>query len=245
MRAESRVLSIVVPAYNEERYIGRLLERIFAVPTEQIGFAKEVIVVDDGSTDATAAITKRFASVKLIQQKNAGKGNAVRAGIRHATGDFILVQDADLEYDPSDYVLLLSAAQLSPPNCVYGSRPWGIIQQRGWRWPLPGKHENQGVGPWAMNLVLMALTFLLYGRIISDMLTAYKLYPAKIVQEFRTITNGFETDHEITARLIRSNVAIVEVPISYSPRTSEEGKKIRAIDGIIAVWTLLRFRCSR
>lgn len=245
MRVESRVLSIVVPAYNEERYIKQLLERIFAVPTEEIGFDKEVIVVDDGSTDATAEIAKHFASVKLIQQKNAGKGNAVRAGIRHATGDFILVQDADLEYDPSDYVSLLSAAQLSPPNCVYGSRPWGIIQRRGWRWPLPGKHENQGVGPWVMNLVLMVLTFLLYGRVISDMLTAYKLYPARIVQAFRTITNGFETDHELTARLIRSNVAIVEVPISYSPRTAEEGKKIRAIDGMIAVWTLLRFRWSR
>jgi dolichol-phosphate mannosyltransferase len=240
----TRLLTVVVPAYNEERFIGQLLEKILSVPTEKAGFSKEIIVVDDGSTDGTALTVRKFPSVRLIQQANAGKGSAVRSGIRHATGDFVLVQDADLEYDPSDYVVLLSALRFDAPISVYGSRPCGVIRRVGWRFPFPGKHEMQGIGPWGMNIVLMAATFILYGRIITDMLTGYKLYPTKIVQSMNTVTNGFETDHELTAKLSARGVRITEVPISYAPRTRADGKKIRSIDGLIALWTLLRFRFS-
>jgi len=239
---DTPLLSIVVPAYNEELCIGPLIQQILKVPIGSVGFRREIIVVDDGSTDATATIAAGFPEIKLIRQRNAGKGNAVRTGISKAAGDFILIQDADLEYNPRDYIPMLSAIKVTPPNVVYGSRTKGVIASRGWRWPFPGKHEQQGIGPWGMNLVLMLLTYVLYGRVITDMLTAYKIYPMEALRKIRTVTNGFETDHELTAKLCRLGFKIVEVPVRYTPRSREQGKKIRAVDGLIAICTLFRFR---
>jgi dolichol-phosphate mannosyltransferase len=239
------VLSIVIPAYNEGAFIGTLIERILAVPVERLGFEKELIVVDDGSKDNTGEIARGFAQrhkqVRCFTQvPNQGKGKAVRRGIQEATGDYILIQDADLEYEPNDYLLLLEG--LSRGDVVYGSRTLGQYARRpGWTL-VPGKHPQQGVGPWFAGVLLTLWTALVYGRWITDTLTAYKLYPAHVVKKLELRTSGFETDHEITAKLIRRRLRIVEVPIEYYPRSAEEGKKIKPSDGLIAVWTLLRFR---
>jgi dolichol-phosphate mannosyltransferase len=236
------LLSIVIPAYNEADFIGTLLQRLLTVPTGTLGFEKEIVVVDDGSKDKTAEIARGFAGVKVITQlHNQGKGKAVQRGIQESTGDYVLVQDADLEYDPMDYLVLLRA--LGPHvDSVYGSRILGQLRGRKGSRLFPGRHPEQGFGPWLAGQLLTFWTLLLYGRWITDTLTAYKLYPAAAVQNMRIRTSGFETDHEITAKLIRGGYRIVEVPISYFPRSVEAGKKIKPRDGFIAVWTLLKFR---
>lgn len=238
------ILSIVIPAYNEAAFLGTLIGKILAVPTETLGFQKELIVVNDGSTDGTEQVARSFASVRVFSQNpNQGKGAAVQRGIREATGDYILIQDADLEYDPGDYLVLLKA--LDRGDVVYGSRTLGQRRLQP-RWTLfPGRHPRQSLGPWMAGVALSLWTFLMYGRWITDTLTAYKLYPARPVKEMQLKTRGFETDHEITARLIRGGHRIVEVPVEYFPRSKEEGKKIKATDGLIALWTLLRFRFGR
>lgn len=238
------VLSVVIPAYNEEAFLGTLLERIRRVPTEPLGFEKEILVVNDGSTDNTEAVARSFAGVKCFTQvPNQGKGKAVQRGLREATGDYILIQDADLEYDPDDYLVMLQALR-DGADVVYGSRFLGQRRtQPRFTW-FPGRHPEQGAGPWLAGLLLSAWTWLLFGRWITDTLTAYKLYPAAVVKNLRLRTSGFETDHEITAKLLRMGLRIVEVPIAYFPRSREQGKKIRASDGFIAVWTLLRYRLA-
>jgi dolichol-phosphate mannosyltransferase len=235
-------LSIVIPAYNEGAFIGTLLQKIIAVPTESVGFEKEIIVVNDGSRDNTEEVARSFARVRCFTQvPNQGKGKAVQRGIREANGDYILVQDADLEYDPLDYLAMLAALRESGADVVYGSRTLGQLRQNGWS-AFPGRHSQQGFGPWLAGALLTLWTALMYGHWITDTLTAYKLYPAKTVKNLKLRTSGFETDHEITAKLIRLRQKIVEVPISYCPRSRREGKKIRPADGLIAVWTLVRFR---
>lgn len=238
-----KLLSIVIPAYNEAAFIGTLLERIAQVDTRSLGFEKEVLVVNDGSTDATESIARGFdtSGVKCFTQApNQGKGRAVRRGIHEASGDYILVQDADLEYDPADYLPMLKALETGADS-VYGSRVLGQVRKSGWT----GRHPDQGLGPWMAGVILSVWTLLLYGRWISDTLTAYKVYPATVLKAMKLETSGFETDHEITAKLIRGGLKIVEVPISYHPRSANEGKKIKPSDGFIAVWTLLKFRFGR
>jgi len=239
------VLSIVIPAYNEGAFIGTLLERILAVPVEGMGFDKELIVVNDGSTDCTEEVAREFASrvaqIRCFTQvPNQGKGKAVQRGIKEATGDYILIQDADLEYDPHDYLKLL--ARLGSADVIYGSRTLGQLQRSDGLTLFPGRHPQQGAASWLAGVLLTLFTMLLYRRWITDTLTAYKLYPAAAVKAMKLRTSGFETDHEITARLIRMGLRIAEVPIEYDPRSVEQGKKIKASDGFLAVWTLLRFR---
>ena len=241
-----KLVSIVIPAYNEAAFIGDLLRAIAQVNTRALGFEKEVLVVNDGSTDSTESIARSFEKdgVRCFTQvPNQGKGRAVERGIRAAAGDYILIQDADLEYDPVDYLPLLAALQTGADS-IYGSRVLGQIRASGWSL-TPGKNPAQGFGPWLAGVVLSLWTLLLYGRWISDTLTAYKLYPAKVLKAMKIETHGFETDHEITAKLIRGGYRIVEVPISYRPRSLAEGKKIKPRDGLIAVWTLLRFRFKK
>lgn len=238
-----RVLSIVIPAYNEERFIGKLLERIRQVPIETRGFTRQVIVVDDGSRDRTPEIVQGFAEVRLIRQANQGKGAAVQTGIRAATGDYVLVQDADLEYDPNDYLALLGATTSDDRTVVYGSRPLGQRRLHSSRW-TPGRHPRQGFGPWMANVLIAVWIWFWLQHWISDPLTAYKLYPRAILRQFPATTRGFETDHELTVKILKAGYPIMEVPIQYEPRSLEEGKKIRARDGLIALWTILKFRFS-
>jgi dolichol-phosphate mannosyltransferase len=173
---------------------------------------------------------------------NQGKGKAVQRGICESKGDYILIQDADLEYDPKDYLPMLAALRNTKADAVYGSRTLGQRAAQS-KWALfPGKHPQQGVGPWLAGALLTLWTALVYRRWITDTLTAYKLYPGPVVKSMKLRTSGFETDHEITAKLVRLNKQIIEVPISYYPRSRHEGKKIKPSDGLIAVWTLLRFR---
>jgi len=241
------VLSIVIPAYNEEAFLGTLIERILAVPVENHGFTKDLIIVNDGSRDKTAEVAQsfadRYAEVRCFSQHNQGKGKAVRRGIQEASGDYVLIQDADLEYDPQDYIALLEG--LERADVVYGSRTLGQRREQTGFTLFPGRHPQQGFGPWLAGVLLTLWTALIFGRWITDTLTAYKLYPAQTVKNMRLRTTGFETDHEITAKLIRQGLRILEVPIRYYPRSREEGKKIKPSDGLIAVWTLLRFRFAK
>lgn len=243
------LLSIVIPAYNEEASLEALLELVLGVNTEAAGMDKEILVVNDGSRDRTAEVAERVAArhsqVKVFTQvPNQGKGKAVQRGIAESTGDYILIQDADLEYNPQDYIPMIEALRANPGALVsiYGSRGMGQARlQKGFTlfW---GRHPEQKFGPWLAGQILTTWAFVLYGQWITDTLTAYKLYPGPLMRKMRIETKGFETDHEITAKLVRQGVKITEVPIEYHPRSVEEGKKIRPIDGLIAVWTLLRYR---
>ena len=235
-------VSIIIPAFNEGRFISPLLEHILRVPIESIGFKKEIIVVDDGSTDNTAEQVKRFPEVRSIYQQNTGKGAAVQHGIHVSNGEYILVQDADLEYNPDDYLQMLKPLCDAPDSAVYGSRIKGVIRDHGWHWPFPGKQTNQSLGPWLMNVLLTLITYLLFGRWVTDMLTGYKIYPRSFLASFKAKTCGFETDHELSAKLFKDKHQIIEVPIAYKPRSIKEGKKIGPLDGVKAIATLIRFR---
>lgn len=235
-------VSIVIPAYNEEAFIGKLLEVILQVDIQSIGFEREIIVVDNGSHDRTSEIVRQFPEVRLLRiEVNKGKGDGVRFGIQNATGNYILIQDADLEYDPHDYIHMLKPLlSVQGLTAIYGSRILGEIQKKSSF--LPGKQKDQSILNWGANICLSLWAWLLFGQWITDTLTGYKIYPTKLLQGFTIQTTGFETDHELTAKLIRSGVKIVEVPIGYTPRSVEEGKKIRYSDFFIALWTFLRFR---
>jgi glycosyltransferase involved in cell wall biosynthesis len=225
-------LSIVIPAYNEERFIGTLLEQIRRVDLSRFGLDKQVLVVDDCSTDRTASIVEAVPGVELVRMPmNGGKGRAVRAGIARATGEYLIIQDADLEYDPNDYVPMVDALLSRRGDVVYGSRYMGR-----------GRHANQSLAAYlgGRSLSLVALAFT--GRYLTDTVTALKLFHRRDLAALPLDTSGFELDHEITARLSARGRRIVEVPISYAPRSKEEGKKIGARDWFIGVRTFWRYR---
>jgi len=228
----AKVLSIVIPAYNEERFIGTLLGQIAAVDLEPLGVRKQVIVVDDHSADGTSAVASAFHGVILRRlERNSGKGRAVREGIGVATGDFLIIQDADLEYDPQDYVPMLEALLAGRGDIVYGSR-----YMRG------GRHANQTwsayLGGRSLSLVARVFT----GAWITDTVTALKLFPREVIDGLGLTTSGFELDHEITAKLLARGFRIVEVPVRYNPRSKKEGKKIGLRDWFIGTRTFYRFR---
>ena len=242
MAPDSR-LSIVIPAYNEERFIGTLLEKILAVDLSRFGMDGEVIVIDDGSTDGTVSVVRGFDSVVLERlEKNSGKGAAVRRGIDRATGDYIVIQDADLEYDPEDYAQMLEAMLSSTAGAVYGSRYMKHPRRGKLVNLLTGKHRDQSwtayVGGQSLSLVALLFT----GRYISDTVTALKLFKRDVVSDLDLVTSGFELDHEITSKLLARGDTIIEVPISYSPRSKAEGKKIGLKDWFCAWGTFRRYR---
>jgi dolichol-phosphate mannosyltransferase len=225
-------LSIVVPAYNEERFIGTLLNQILAVDLARLGFDKQIIVVDDSSKDRTAEIAAAVAGVTLQRMAaNGGKGKAVRAGIALATGEYLIIQDADLEYDPNDYVPMLQALLAGRGDVVYGSRYMGR-----------GRHANQSLAAYLGGRSLSLAALLFARTYLTDTVTALKLFRTVDIKSLELETDGFELDHEITARLLARGLRIVEVPIHYAPRSREEGKKIGARDWFIGVRTFFRYR---
>jgi glycosyltransferase involved in cell wall biosynthesis len=225
-------LSIVIPAYNEERFIGQLLGQIKAVDLSRLGLQKEIIVVDDCSKDRTAAIVASVPGVRLLRmQKNGGKGRAVRAGIAAATGDLLIIQDADLEYDPEDYAPMARPLLEGQADIVYGSRYLGR-----------GRYPDQSLAAYVGGRSLSIVGWLFTGRYLTDTVTALKLFRREDLAELPLETSGFELDHEITARMLARERRIVEVPIRYYPRSREEGKKIGLRDWFIGTRTFWKYR---
>ena len=225
-------LSIVIPAYNEERFIGTLLEQIRGVDLAPLGVTKEIIVVDDHSSDRTSDIVRRFEEVRLERlPKNGGKGQAVRTGMALATGDYLIIQDADLEYDPQDYKPMMQALLSGRADVVYGSRYMGR-----------GMHRGQSLAAYWGGRSLSLVGYLATGRWLTDTVTALKLFPRELLPALELRTSGFELDHEITAKVLARGLRIVEVPVSYHPRSRAEGKKIGIKDWFIGTRTFFRFR---
>lgn len=223
-------VTVLIPCYNERATIEEVLWRVEHAPVR----VDEILVVDDGSTDGTRDIlTSRFdrAPVRLIfHEENRGKGGALRTGFAQATGDVVLVQDADLEYDPADYAALLEPLERGEADAVYGSRF--------------AKRERAYVPLWLNLLGNRVLTWAsnrLSRTRLTDMETGYKVIRRELLQDLELVENGFGIEPEITAKLARRKARIVEVPISYRGRTPEEGKKIRPTDGLRALYAIVRY----
>lgn len=239
---KARVLSIVIPAFNEARFIGTLLDQIKKVDLSSYGIVKEIIVIDDGSTDNTAGIVEKVDGVILIkQQVNGGKGMAVRAGLNVATGEYIIIQDADLEYDPEDYLPMLEEMIDRGADVVYGSR-YMRKQSQGWLldW-VKAKNPNQSLQAYVGGRTLSWVAWFFAGKYLTDTVTALKLFKHGVIKPMTLESTGFELDHEITSKVLARGFSIVEVPISYSPRTKEQGKKIGLRDWFTGMSTFKRY----
>jgi glycosyltransferase involved in cell wall biosynthesis len=238
-----RVLSVVIPAYNEERFLATLLKRIRAVDLSRFGVTAEIIVVDDCSKDRTAEVAADVPGVILLRHaQNGGKGRAVRTGLERATGEFVVIQDADLEYDPNDYAPMLEALLAGTGDVVYGSRYLRHPGRGRFYNLLTGKHAKQSWSAYLGGQSLSVVALLYTGHYISDTVTALKLFPRSILSGMTLETTGFELDHEISAKVLAKGYRIAEVPISYFPRSREEGKKIGLRDWFIARRTFARYR---
>ena len=235
-------LSIIIPVFNEEKTILEVLDRVNSV--EILGVKKEIIVINDGSTDATASVmsnvipTLSGSNIKIVHHRtNRGKGAAVRTGIENTTGDYIVIQDADLEYDPKYISVLLKPILQRKAMVVYGTR----LKR------LPNFSRDERTLRFFLhylgNRFLSALTSILYGQWITDMETCYKVFPKKVVDGIELKSRSFDFEPEITAKILKRGIKIVEIPISTKPRGYKEGKKLRTLrDGSVALWTLLKYR---
>ena len=229
----SRTITVVIPVYNEFRSLPQVLERVINAPIPA-GWEAEIIVVDDGSTDGTSDLLRRrySNSPRLVVHHsavNAGKGSAVRIGIAKATGEIVLIQDGDLEYDPQDYPKLLQPLVDGHADVVYGSR-------------FRNNPKGMKLLNWTANKMLTLVSNILFGAGITDEATAYKAFRVEVLRSFKLTCRRFEFCPEVTAKLRRTGYRIMEVPISYNARGIEDGKKIRWQDGVQAFWTLLKYR---
>lgn len=232
----SQKLSIIIPSYNEEKTIIALLDKVIRVCLIN-DTQKELIIIDDGSKDSTSRIVTEYIqnhpheTIKLISHDiNQGKGMATRTGIENATGDFIIIQDADLEYDPDDYNLLLPTLISRHDLVVYGSRF------------LMKENRHSYASFYYGGLLVTAVTNILYGQRLTDEPTCYKAFDSKLLKSIPLKCTGFEFCPEVTAKVAKLGIIIKEIPIHYYPRSIGEGKKIRWTDGLFAIWTLLKYR---
>jgi glycosyltransferase involved in cell wall biosynthesis len=222
-------LSVIIPVYNEVNTIREIVRRVQAV-----NLATEIVIVDDGSSDGTRAILADMDGQDgvrvILQEKNQGKGAAVRTGIRSAKGDVMLIQDADLEYDPREYPGLLQPIEENLADVVYGSRFLGA--------------PHRAILFWNMlaNKMLTLMTNILYNNILTDMETGYKVFRRQVVENMPLRANRFDFEPEFTAKILKRNVRVYEVPIRFNPREYSEGKKIKMWDAFEAVWALLKYR---
>lgn len=219
-------LSIIIPAYNEEKTLAHIVHQV----RDAFSYTEhEIIIVDDGSTDTTKKIASTLTSdtVFYVHKHNEGKGSAVRLGISRASGDYIAIQDADLEYAPSTLFHLWHIVT-DMHSVVYGkrSRNQGYILNR------------------IANYLLSSLCNILYGSALYDIYTCYKILPRDLAQTLHLTSNGFEIEAEITAKILLQKKSITEIPIPYNPRTHKDGKKIKAIDAVHGVWTLIRYKLA-
>jgi glycosyltransferase involved in cell wall biosynthesis len=226
-----RTLSIVIPVYNERRYLREILERVEAAPMPAM-LQRQIVLVDDGSTDGTRDLMRELSQTRddlkiILQERNRGKGAALRAGFAAADGDVVLVQDADFEYDPHDYMALLEPIVEGHADVVFGSRFVDAREHRGW--------HRMG------NRVLTMLSNLTTGLRLTDMECGYKVFRREILRQITIEENRFGFEPEIAAKVARLHVRLAEVPVSYAGRTYEEGKKINWKDGISAIRCILKY----
>jgi glycosyltransferase involved in cell wall biosynthesis len=241
-------LSIIMPVYNEIETIAEIVRRVQAVQLtvpvgygadndSAVAFDREIVLVDDGSTDGTQEVLHALEGEPdvtiVVHERNQGKGGAVRTGLQHASGDVIVIQDADLEYDPRDYPALLQPIAEGRAQVVYGSRFRGGPTKTMFFWHMIG------------NRFLTLVTNLLYNTILSDMETGYKAFTQEVAEQLDLRARGWDFDPEITAQILKRGYRIYEVPISYTGREFEEGKKISWRDGLTVLWTLIRCRLTR
>jgi glycosyltransferase involved in cell wall biosynthesis len=227
-----QLLTVIVPVFNERNTVAEILRRMRAV---ELSIDLEIVVVNDASSDGTEKVLAALedSTVRVLNHPtNKGKGAAIRTGLEHARGDLVLVQDADLEYDPEDWPRLLMPIMRGKARIVYGSR-------------FTGERKNMLFWHWVGNRFLSLATNLLYNTTLSDMETCYKLFDRTVLEGITIESNRFEFEPEITAKLLRRGHRIYEVPISYAGREFEEGKKITWRDGFGALTTLVKYRIKR
>lgn len=230
-----------MPVYNEMNTVREVIRRVENADT--LGCEKELIIVDDGSTDGTREILSEFSSrYKIIlQSHNQGKGAAIKTGLTAATGELVIIQDADLEYDPSDYAALLAPILSGGAQVTLGSRTLATDTETSrhikWRHPHPLTHLGNMLIVWSINL--------LYSHAGTDFFSCYKIVPRAYFKELNINANGFAYDIELLCKLFRKKINVVEVPIHYNPRTFAQGKKIRYIDGFKVLWAILKWRFAK
>lgn len=229
VKKEYMKLSVIIPIFNEKDTLKEIISRV-----QETGIPNEIILVDDGSSDGTINIVKEYEGKEgfkiIIHNKNQGKGAAVRSGLNAATGDVLLIQDADLEYDPRDYPTLLKPIEEGLADVVYGSRFLGGSRRVAMFWHM------------VANKLLTLFTNVLYNTILTDMETGYKVFKKEVVEDMPLHAKRFEFEPEFTAKILKRKYRIFEVPISFNPRGYEEGKKIGLSDAFEAIWALMKYR---